>query len=148
MSKKNQDQGLLFGPSEPEKPAELPRHTCHHPTCKKETPPRMLACPDHWLMLPKQLRDNIWDTYRPGQEIDKKPSKEYLEAADACKKWWLKNTLEGSRAAPSSATTRCRSCSRPIVWKVRDGGRRCPFDPDGTNHFITCPHGKDWRKKQ
>jgi hypothetical protein len=31
-------------------------------------------------MLPKRLRDRIWATYRPGQERDKRPSSEYMEA--------------------------------------------------------------------
>jgi hypothetical protein len=31
-------------------------------------------------MLPKRLRDRIWATYRPGQERDKRPSPEYMEA--------------------------------------------------------------------
>jgi hypothetical protein len=31
-------------------------------------------------MLPKSIRDKIWATYRPGQEITKDPSDEYMEA--------------------------------------------------------------------
>lgn len=41
----------------------------------------MLFCKRHWFMLPKNLRDVVWATYRPGQEIDKRPSIEYLDAA-------------------------------------------------------------------
>ena len=37
-------------------------------------------CKRHWFMLPKALRDEIWRTYRPGQEIDKNPSAEYMAA--------------------------------------------------------------------
>jgi hypothetical protein len=32
-------------------------------------------------MLPIRERNAIWNTYREGQEIDKQPSKEYIEAA-------------------------------------------------------------------
>jgi hypothetical protein len=40
----------------------------------------MHMCKRHWFMLPKRLRDEIWRTYRPGQERDKKPSAEYMAA--------------------------------------------------------------------
>ena len=29
-------------------------------------------------MVPKQLREAVWSEYRPGQEIDKRPSAEYM----------------------------------------------------------------------
>ncbi|MEM7284097.1 MAG: hypothetical protein AAF438_21035 [Pseudomonadota bacterium] len=32
-------------------------------------------------MLPKHLRDQIWATYRPGQEISKTPSAAYIRVA-------------------------------------------------------------------
>lgn len=41
-------------------------------------------CRRHWFMVPKLMRDRIWATYRPGQEADKKPSEEYIEAAREC----------------------------------------------------------------
>jgi hypothetical protein len=43
----------------------------------------MFMCKQHWFSLPKPLRDAVWATYRPGQEIDKRPSVEYLAAARA-----------------------------------------------------------------
>lgn len=43
----------------------------------------MWGCKPHWFMLPKELRDRIWGTYRPGQEIEQNPSDEYLAAARA-----------------------------------------------------------------
>jgi hypothetical protein len=63
-------------------------HRCHHPTCDVPVPPRLLACRRHWFQLPKRLRDRIWATYRPGQEIDKRSSDEYSEAFDACIAFW------------------------------------------------------------
>lgn len=62
-------------------------HTCHWPTCNKAVPPAMWGCREHWYTLPKNLRDKIWKTYRPGQEITKTPSKAYLEAADEVQRW-------------------------------------------------------------
>ena len=38
-------------------------------------------CLKHWRMVPKLVQDLIWAHYRPGQEIDKKPTPEYLYTA-------------------------------------------------------------------
>lgn len=57
-------------------------HTCHWPGCDKQVPPAMWGCKPHWFALPKYLRDKIWDTYRPGQEITMTPSAEYLAVAN------------------------------------------------------------------
>lgn len=62
-------------------------HTCHATGCDVPVPPKMFMCKRHWFMLPKPLRDRIWMHYRPGQERDKKPSKEWLQAASDCIKW-------------------------------------------------------------
>jgi len=43
----------------------------------------MFMCKKHWYMVPKVLRDRVWDTYVPGQEIRKDPTSEYLVAANA-----------------------------------------------------------------
>ena len=56
-------------------------HTCHATGCKTNVPPAMWGCRKHWFMVPKELRDRIWATYRPGQEEDWEPSREYLLAA-------------------------------------------------------------------
>lgn len=41
-------------------------------------------CKRHWFMVPKALRDGLWDAYRPGQERRMDPSPEYLLAAARC----------------------------------------------------------------
>lgn len=64
-------------------------HTCHWPGCLVHVPPRMWGCRKHWFMLPSHLRKRIWATYRPGQEVDKKPSPVYLAAALEARKWAL-----------------------------------------------------------
>lgn len=56
-------------------------HHCHARGCPVEVPPRLLMCKRHWRLVPKALKDQVWATYRPGQEVDKQPSKSYLEAA-------------------------------------------------------------------
>jgi hypothetical protein len=63
-------------------------HTCHHPQCDQAVPAKMFACRIHWYALPKLIRDMIWATYRPGQEITKDPSPEYLEAARIALDHW------------------------------------------------------------
>lgn len=63
------------------------RHTCHWPGCDKAVPPAMWGCRPHWFTLPKAHRDAIWQHYRPGQEIDKRPSEAYLGAAKAVQEW-------------------------------------------------------------
>jgi hypothetical protein len=62
-------------------------HTCHWPGCGKAVPPAMWGCWLHWLKLPKRLRNRIWATYCPGQEITKTPSESYIEAARAVQHW-------------------------------------------------------------
>jgi hypothetical protein len=38
-------------------------------------------CKPHWSTLPKSMRDAVWGAYRPGQEVDKQPSIEYMRIA-------------------------------------------------------------------
>ncbi len=56
-------------------------HKCHWPDCNKQVPPAMWGCSKHWFILPANLRAKIWRAYRPGQEIDREPSKDYLNIA-------------------------------------------------------------------
>jgi hypothetical protein len=62
-------------------------HTCHWPGCPAEVDPRLFACRKHWFAIPKPLRDAIWREYRPGQEITKDPSREYVEVARQVREW-------------------------------------------------------------
>lgn len=62
-------------------------HHCHWSGCPIEVPPKMWGCPKHWFALPKHFRDRIWRAYRPGQEIDKKPSDEYITVAMEVRQW-------------------------------------------------------------
>src|SRR5258708_26315325 len=74
---------------------EIATAICHWPGCTEEFPPKLWGCRRHWFMLPKQLRDSIWSTYRPGQEIDKNPSHGYLIAAQHVQKWIRENYGDG-----------------------------------------------------
>lgn len=58
-------------------------HTCHARDCKRRVAPKLLMCPPHWKAVPAHLKSRVWATYKPGQEITKVASREYLEAAKA-----------------------------------------------------------------
>ena len=77
-------------------------HRCHWPGCPRKVPPRMWGCKPHWYALPKAIRDRIWATYRPGQEVDKLPSKAYLAAAREAEQW----AREHGRAHPRPPRSR------------------------------------------
>jgi hypothetical protein len=38
-------------------------------------------CGRHWRMVPKLVQDLVWHHYRPGQEIDKAPTVDYIATA-------------------------------------------------------------------
>lgn len=63
------------------------RHHCHWPGCTVEVPPAMFSCRKHWFRLPKHLREMIWATYEPGQEVNGTPSAEYLAVVREVLKW-------------------------------------------------------------
>lgn len=62
-------------------------HHCHWPGCDAEVPPAKWGCYKHWMMLPKRLRDTIWDAYEPGQEASLTPSREYVREAREVQAW-------------------------------------------------------------
>lgn len=68
-------------------------HYCHHPYCKVPVHPSLHACKRHWNELPRGLREAVWEHYRIGQEVDKKPSKNYLLAIKETEKWWRESEL-------------------------------------------------------
>lgn len=53
-------------------------HACHAVGCTKKVPPSMLFCPRHWRMTPEDTKRLVWRAYRPGQEVDKRPSPIYI----------------------------------------------------------------------
>lgn len=56
-------------------------HHCHAVDCNIEVPPKMHMCSAHWRLVPKTVQELIWKHYRPGQEIDKRPTIEYILVA-------------------------------------------------------------------
>lgn len=64
-------------------------HPCHGqmPGCAGQCTPARWGCRNCWFKLPKYLRDKIWDAYRPGQEVNMTPSREYLDVAEEVDQW-------------------------------------------------------------
>jgi hypothetical protein len=69
-------------------------HHCHWPGCEELVPPAKWGCLKHWKMLPLELRNLIWQTYRIGQETNLTPSKAYIAAANKVQKWVQENHSE------------------------------------------------------
>lgn len=70
------------------------KHHCHWPGCTQQVPPAKWGCLKHWFMLPKYLRDQIWEAFRPGQEKNFSPSRKYLEVALEVQRWIKENYPE------------------------------------------------------
>jgi len=62
-------------------------HHCHWPGCETLVPPAQWGCRTHWYQLPEPLRKRIWRAYKPGQEISKTPSREYVQVAREVQVW-------------------------------------------------------------
>lgn len=62
-------------------------HACHWLGCTVQVPPAKWGCYPHWMQLPKALRDRIWETFQPGQEVNATPSREYVQAAREVQDW-------------------------------------------------------------
>lgn len=62
-------------------------HECHWPGCGRQVEPARWGCRPHWYALPNQLRHAIWQTYRIGQEFDRRPSHAYIEVARQVQAW-------------------------------------------------------------
>jgi hypothetical protein len=63
-------------------------HECHWPDCHVQVPAAKWGCKDHWLALPKAIRDRIWNAYTLGQEdAHELVSQAYLDAASAAQSW-------------------------------------------------------------
>lgn len=55
-------------------------HDCAARGCTQQIPLHRLMCGPHWRKVPRKLRQRVWGSYRPGQEIDHNPSGDYVRA--------------------------------------------------------------------
>lgn len=86
----------------------------------------MWGCRPHWFTLPKPLRDRIWATYRPGQEVTKTPSPAYLEAAHAVQAWIAQQAQIPPKPQPNAwhiepSTHKARSGRERRTYRVARG---------------------------
>ncbi len=77
-------------------------HHCHWPGCDKAVPPAMWGCKPHWFKLPRALRNKIWASYQPGQEIDGTPSRKYVEVALEVRAWIAANSPAQDEGKPTT----------------------------------------------
>ena len=61
----------------------MSEHVCHVPYCHTTVKPTLLMCPMHWAKVPSSLKAAVTEAYRKGQCDDRKPSREWFEAARA-----------------------------------------------------------------
>lgn len=92
------------------------KHHCHWPGCEKQVPPAMWGCSRHWFKLPRELQLRIWSSYRPGQEIDGKPSANYIADAKAVQAWIAQHDDQSWDRAAEQLTRRALGADvdRPI----------------------------------
>jgi len=124
-------------------------HHCHAEGCEVSVPPKMLMCLRHWRMVPKGLQREVWRTYRPGQEVDKSPSAEYLKAHLAA----VAAVAEKEGRRPSTAAKpdhgegmdakRCPKCGGEV-------GRGFGLMGGGYGSYVYCVSDNecDWMFKQ
>jgi hypothetical protein len=51
---------------------------CPHPQCKNMKPRSQYACKNHWLALPKNIRDKVWTGFKTSSKIWLEADKEAL----------------------------------------------------------------------
>lgn len=63
----------------------LPVGCCPVPDCGDEIDRTRLMCRGDWYLVPKQIRDRVWATWRSGQEASSREHQEaVLQAIAAC----------------------------------------------------------------
>ena len=92
-------------------------HRCHWPSCDIEVPPQMWGCKSHWLKLPRTLRNKVWATYKPGQEIRKDPSEAYRKVAGEVQAWIVANGPRCELHGLLAADGKCDVCEERGIWE-------------------------------
>lgn len=84
-------------------------HICHAEGCTRPVAPRFLMCRYHWGRVPRDLQADVYRLYRPGQERDKRPSIEYLDAMQRAINHVAKIEGKQERPLPSVLIERLRA---------------------------------------
>lgn len=80
------------------------KHLCHARGCPIAVPPKLLMCIRHWRMVPRDIQRRVWAHYRPGQEIDKRPTRQYLEVMNEAIQAVAARELELAQSTPYTGT--------------------------------------------
>lgn len=59
----------------------------------------------------------------------------------------IRQRMRTSRSESSVEMPICRACGVQIQWHKNENGKLVPYTLDGMNHFIDCPHRKEFRKR-
>lgn len=124
-------------------------HACHAAGCDVEVAPKLLMCLRHWRMLPKKMQITIWNEYRPGQEIDKRPSLTYLLAQSGAVAMVAEKEgrEEDARAARDRAVELWRICqSRGLTFKTPENPRG--LAPNFIPHSMEVWEGSSGSRKR
>lgn len=81
-------------------------HVCHAEGCARPVAPRFLMCRYHWGQVPRDLQTEVYRLYRPGQEIDKRPTIEYLDAMEMAINYVRRREGKAERPLPSELIAR------------------------------------------
>jgi hypothetical protein len=124
-------------------------HKCHWPGCRQEVSPKFFACYRHWSMLPKGIQGWICSTYRAGQEASKDPSREYIKAASAAKRYALNHPdpLLPPFQSGEVVTVRAGSIFAGSEYVVIDCELRKAKSPSGKDiqiWWVLCDGGSEW----
>ena len=59
-------------------------HKCPTNGCNEKVPTKMLFCRTHWFMVPKTLRDAVWNEFRkqPGSDSHQMACQAAIEAVN------------------------------------------------------------------
>lgn len=96
-------------------------HHCHWPGCPEQVPPAKWGCTRHWFKLPKPLRDRIWRTFDPGQEVAGTPSKDYIAAAREVQAWIKANDEPSPQLQLGTDEPVAALHPKPIMVRLIDG---------------------------
>lgn len=123
-------------------------HLCHALGCERPVAPAHLMCAPHWRLVPAALQREIWHTYRPGQERDKHPSREYVQAQ--------KRAIDAVASAVRTENRRCPQIAEPpapapnappdpaCVSCRRTAGVRLAVEQDARLYVLCVPCWYAW----
>lgn len=67
----------------------MSQHRCHFEGCQTITPRRLLFCPYHWRLVPKEIQETVWQTRKACGRSVRSASPEqlrgYIEATRGAK---------------------------------------------------------------